>query len=90
MSPLAFFLAAASISMASGISLPHWATHTIGQLQPVQVDGGRKEKLHIFTTLTETVIEPSFARIEFLLSDGQDKRVTGIDLDSKTELSAEI
>ena len=39
MSPLALLLAAASISMASGISLPHWATHTIGQLQPtIQVD----------------------------------------------------
>merc|ERR1711885_15912 len=36
MSPLALLLAAASISMASGISLPHWATHTIGQLQPIQ------------------------------------------------------
>merc|ERR1712209_143637 len=36
MSPLALLLAAASISMASGISWPHWATHTIGQLQPIQ------------------------------------------------------
>ena len=34
MSPLALLFAAASISMASGISWPHWATHTIGQLQP--------------------------------------------------------